>query len=150
MAADLETLKSSLRIDGNDDDELLKGYLSAATNYIKQSIGDENGVSGFYEMDDVSDLFETAVYALAGSYWYYRTFSLYCAPYTRSIAYSYQLTAEQLEQVVVIIRHNSKVYEGIKCQYKGKLYDVINDSIDDSSNYLSCDYLTLKQVTKGA
>ncbi|MBU7530756.1 phage head closure protein [Lactiplantibacillus pentosus] len=77
-------------------------------------------------------------------------FSLYCAPYTRSIAYSYQLTAEQLEQVVVIIRHNPKVYEGIKCQYKGKLYDVINDSIDDSSNYLSCDYLTLKQVTKGA
>ncbi|MEK0403083.1 phage head closure protein [Lactiplantibacillus plantarum] len=77
-------------------------------------------------------------------------FSLYCAPYTRSIASSYQLTAEQLEQVVVIIRHNPKVYEGIKCQYKGKLYDVINDSIDDSSNYLSCDYLTLKQVTKGA
>ncbi|AYF24007.1 head-tail connector protein [Lactiplantibacillus plantarum] len=73
MAANLETLKSSLRIDGDDDDELLKGYLSAATNYIKQSIGDENDVSGFYEMDGVSDLFETAVYALAGSYWTYRT-----------------------------------------------------------------------------
>lgn len=73
MAADLKTLKSSLRIDGNDDDELLTGYLSAATSYIKQAIGDENGVSGFYEMDGVSDLFETAVYALAGSYWYYRT-----------------------------------------------------------------------------
>ncbi|MDB1562608.1 phage head closure protein [Pediococcus pentosaceus] len=77
-------------------------------------------------------------------------FSLYCAPYTRSIASSYQLTAEQLEQVVVIIRHNPKVYEGIQCKYKGKFYDVINDSIDDSSNYLSCDYLTLKKVTKGA
>ncbi|NRD13589.1 phage head closure protein [Pediococcus acidilactici] len=77
-------------------------------------------------------------------------FSLYCAPYTRSIATSYQLTAEQLEQVVVIIRHNPKVYEGIRCRYKGKLYDVINDSMDDSSNYLSCDYLTLKRVTKGA
>lgn len=73
MAADLKTLKSSLRIDGNDDDELLKGYLSAATSYIKQAIGDENGVTGFYEMEDVDDLFETAVYALAGSYWYYRT-----------------------------------------------------------------------------
>ncbi|MCT3296247.1 head-tail connector protein, partial [Lactiplantibacillus pentosus] len=33
MAADLKTLKSSLRIDGDDDDELLKGYLSAATSY---------------------------------------------------------------------------------------------------------------------
>ncbi|MCT3263077.1 phage gp6-like head-tail connector protein [Lactiplantibacillus plantarum] len=73
MAADLETLKSSLRIDGDDDDKLLKGYLSAATSYIKQAIGDENSVPGFYEMEDVNDLFETAVYALAGSYWYYRT-----------------------------------------------------------------------------
>ncbi|MBU7530558.1 phage head closure protein [Lactiplantibacillus pentosus] len=77
-------------------------------------------------------------------------FSLYCAPYTRSIAYSYQLTAEQLEQVVVIIRHNPKVYEGIKCQYQGNLYSVVNDSMDDSNSYLTYDYLTLKLVTKGA
>ena len=73
MAADLETLKSSLRIDGDDDDELLKGYLSAATSYIKQAIGDDNSVLGFYEMEGVKDLFETAIYALAGSYWTYRT-----------------------------------------------------------------------------
>lgn len=73
MVADLEKLKSSLRIDGDDDDELLKGYLSAATNYITQAVGDENSVPGFYDMEGVNDLFETAVYALAGSYWYYRT-----------------------------------------------------------------------------
>lgn len=73
MAANLETLKSSLRIDGDDDNDLLNGYLSAATSYIKQAIGDDNSVPGFYEMEGVSRLFETAVYALAGSYWYYRT-----------------------------------------------------------------------------
>ncbi|MCT1176754.1 head-tail connector protein [Pediococcus pentosaceus] len=73
MAANLETLKLSLRIDGDDDDELLKGYLSAATSYIKQTIGDEDNVPGFFEMEGVNNLFETAVYALAGSYWYYRT-----------------------------------------------------------------------------
>lgn len=73
MAANLETLKSSLRIDGDDDDDLLEGYLTAATSYIKQAIGDDNSVPGFYEMEGVSNLFETAVYALAGSYWYYRT-----------------------------------------------------------------------------
>lgn len=73
MAANLETLKSSLRIDGDDDNDLLTGYLTAATSYIKQAIGDETNVPGFYEMEGVSDLFETAVYALAGSYWYYRT-----------------------------------------------------------------------------
>ena len=73
MAANLETLKSSLRIDGDDDNDLLTGYLNAATSYIKQAIGDDNSVPGFYEMEGVNNLFETAVYALAGSYWYYRT-----------------------------------------------------------------------------
>ncbi|WP_353726326.1 head-tail connector protein [Lactiplantibacillus plantarum] len=73
MAANLEKLKSSLRIDGDDDDELLKGYLSAATSYIKQAIGDDNSGLGIYEIEGAKDLFETAVYALAGSYWYYRT-----------------------------------------------------------------------------
>lgn len=78
------------------------------------------------------------------------TASLWCAPYTRSIANSYQLTAEQLDEVVVIIRHNSTVKKGIKCQYQGSLYSVVNDSMDDSNGYLTYDYLTLKQVNKGA
>lgn len=78
------------------------------------------------------------------------TASLWCAPYTRSIASSYQLTAEQLDEVVVVIRHNSTVKEGIKCQYQGDLYSVVNDSMDDSNAYLAYDYLTLKLVTKGA
>ena len=73
MAANLETLKLSLRIDGDDDDKLLQGYLSAATSYIKQAIGDDNSGLGIYEIEGAKDLFETAVYALAGSYWYYRT-----------------------------------------------------------------------------
>ncbi|MBS0937045.1 phage head closure protein [Lactiplantibacillus plantarum] len=78
------------------------------------------------------------------------TTRLWCAPYTRSIASSYQLTAEQLDEVVVVIRHNSTVKEGIKCQYQGNLYSVVNDSMDDSNSYLAYDYLTLKLVTKEA
>lgn len=78
------------------------------------------------------------------------TASLWCAPYTRSIASSYQLTAEQLDEVMVVIRHNSTVKEGIKCQYQGNLYSVVNDSMDDSNSYLAYDYLTLKLITKGA
>ena len=69
----LDELKQSLRLDGDADDKLLTGYLNAAKNYITQAVGDENSVPGFYEMEGVNDLFETAVYALAGSYWYYRT-----------------------------------------------------------------------------
>ncbi|MYV00137.1 phage head closure protein [Lactobacillus plantarum] len=78
------------------------------------------------------------------------TASLWCVPYTRSIASSYQLTAEQLDEVVVVIRHNSTVKKGIKCQYQGSLYSVVNDSMDDSNSYLAYDYLTLKLVTKGS
>ncbi len=78
------------------------------------------------------------------------TSSLWRAPYTRAINNSYQLTAEQLDEVVVIIRHNSTVKEGVKCQYQGSLYSVVSDSMDDSNGYLTYDYLTLKLVTKGA
>jgi len=78
------------------------------------------------------------------------TANLWCAPYTRAINKSYQLSAEQLDEVVVVIRHNSTVKEGIKCQYQGNLYSVVNDSMDDSNSYLAYDYLTLKLVTKGA
>lgn len=69
----LDELKQSLRLDGDADDQLLTGYLNAAKSYITQAVGDENSVPGFYEMEGVNDLFETAVYALAGSYWTYRT-----------------------------------------------------------------------------
>lgn len=69
----LDELKQSLRLDGDTDDQLLTGYLNAAKSYITQAVGDDNSVPGFYEMEGVNDLFETAVYALAGSYWYYRT-----------------------------------------------------------------------------
>ena len=77
------------------------------------------------------------------------TASLWCAPYTRSIAFSYQLTAEQLDEVIVVIRHNGAVKQGVKCQYQSNLYSVVNDSVDDSNNYLAYDYLTLKLITKG-
>ncbi|MDE7510848.1 head-tail connector protein [Pediococcus pentosaceus] len=110
MAANLETLKLSLRIDGDDDDELLNGYLSAATSYIKQAIGDDNSVTGFYEMDGVSNLFETAVYALAGSYWYYRT----------------SITSNTVNQVDLVL-------DSIIGQLRG-LYNQKQDEVNDNGN----------------
>lgn len=67
----LDDLKLSLRLDGNSDDNLLTGYLAAADNYIKQAIGTE--LDGFYDDDSVVDLFNTAVLALASSYYNYRS-----------------------------------------------------------------------------
>lgn len=67
----LDDLKLSLRLDGDADDELLKGYLNTAESYIKQAIGTE--LDSFYEDTNVVDLFNTAVMALASAYYNYRS-----------------------------------------------------------------------------
>ncbi|MFC6170358.1 head-tail connector protein [Loigolactobacillus jiayinensis] len=66
----LDNLKLSLRIDSTADDTLLKGYLAAAQSYVKSAIGTE--LYGFYEDASVVDLFNTAVLALASTYYTYR------------------------------------------------------------------------------
>ncbi len=71
----LETLKLSLRIEIEDttDDEILKRNLNAAINYMKQAIGEEDELmDGFYQLSNVRSLFETAVIALASTYYMYR------------------------------------------------------------------------------
>lgn len=71
----LETLKLSLRIEIDDttDDEILKRNLNAAVNYMKQAIGEEDELmEGFYQLSNVRSLFETAVIALASTYYMYR------------------------------------------------------------------------------
>lgn len=67
----LDDLKLSLRLDGDADDELLKGYLNTAESYIKLAIGTE--LDSFYEDASVVDLFNTAVLALASAYYNYRS-----------------------------------------------------------------------------
>lgn len=70
--ASLNSLKLSLRIDSTADDALLKGYLLAAESYIKSAIGSENDVTNFYSLPEVINLFNTAVLALASTYYTYR------------------------------------------------------------------------------
>ncbi|ANK63365.1 DNA packaging protein [Loigolactobacillus backii] len=72
-AANLETLKLSLRIDGTADDGLLNGYLAAAKSFVESGIGSGADVSDFYSQTNVVDLFNTAVLALASTYYTYRT-----------------------------------------------------------------------------
>lgn len=69
----LSTLKLSLRIDETSDDDILNLNLSAATTYLKQAIGEEDEVmKGFYDLEAVQPLFQTAVIALASTYYMYR------------------------------------------------------------------------------
>ncbi|SFL49342.1 head-tail connector protein [Lactococcus garvieae] len=69
----LDTLKLSLRIDDEVDDEILKLNLNAAVTYLKQAIGEEDEVmKGFYDLETIQPLFQTAVIALASTYYMYR------------------------------------------------------------------------------
>ncbi|ANZ70370.1 head-tail connector protein [Pediococcus claussenii] len=68
MAIDLQTLKNSLRIDGEKDDNLLKQNLSAAQSYIRNAI-DSEAPDAFFELATVSDIYEIAVLALASTYY---------------------------------------------------------------------------------
>lgn len=66
MESDLESLKISLRIDGEADDELLKQYLSTAQSYIRNAI-DSEAPDAFFEQENVADNYATAFLAMASA-----------------------------------------------------------------------------------
>lgn len=65
----LEPVKGLLYLDGSADDDLLRGYIAAADQFIKSAVGDNED---FYARDNVKPLFESAVKALAATYYQYR------------------------------------------------------------------------------
>lgn len=65
----LNQVKGLLYLDGSADDDLLKGYIAAADQFIKSAVGDNEE---FYQKDNVKPLFESAVKALAATYYQYR------------------------------------------------------------------------------
>lgn len=69
MSVTIEDIKSMMAVDGNDDDTLIEGYLTAATSFVKNAIGSDET---FFEKEEVVPLFDVAVKALAGSYYQYR------------------------------------------------------------------------------
>jgi len=76
MASLLGDLKLSLRIDADDteDDTILNRNLTAAENYIKGAVGnDDDLMKGFYDLANVKSSYEIAVIALASSYYTFRS-----------------------------------------------------------------------------
>lgn len=69
MAVDIKQFKTLMRVDLDDDDAIIEGYLAAAKNYIKDAIGPDDN---FYTQSDVVDRYETSVYAYAGTLYTYR------------------------------------------------------------------------------
>ena len=66
---DVETFKTAYRIDGNDDDHLIKLYLDAANSFVKNAVGSDDT---FFDQPSVKAAFETAVLAYAGTLYQYR------------------------------------------------------------------------------
>ena len=50
MSVTIEDIKSMMAVDGNDDDTLIEGYLTAATSFVKNAIGNDET---FFEKEDV-------------------------------------------------------------------------------------------------
>ncbi|MBS1007787.1 head-tail connector protein [Leuconostoc suionicum] len=71
MAVTLDNLKISLRVDSTADDDLLKAYILAAINYIKNAIGTDD--DKFYDDNNISSLVDVATIALASGYYTFRT-----------------------------------------------------------------------------
>lgn len=65
----IRKVKNILYLDGDQDDQLVQGYVTAAKSFVKGAIGDDDS---FYQQPDVKPLFESAVTALAATYYQYR------------------------------------------------------------------------------
>lgn len=59
----------ALNLDETDDTNLIPAYISSAEFFVKNAVGDADG---FFEQEKVTYLYDTAVLALASSYYTYR------------------------------------------------------------------------------
>ena len=59
----------ALNLDESDDVALIQAYITTAETYIKNAVGNADG---FFEQEEVTYLYDTAVLALASSYYTYR------------------------------------------------------------------------------
>lgn len=75
-----------------------------------------------------------------------KAFSLWYASKTRTLNQQYQIQGTALENTkVIIVRHNPKV-EAIKVvQIDDVMYDLVSYSPDESNNYNTYDFVTLKR-----
>ncbi|MYV04445.1 phage head closure protein [Furfurilactobacillus milii] len=77
-------------------------------------------------------------------------FSLHYAPKTRTLNQTYALSGSTLmDSKVIIIRHNQKVIADMLVQLPDGLYKIISNSVDDSNQLNTYDYLTIQLTEKG-
>lgn len=69
MSVTKEEIMLALNLDESDDTALIPAYITTAETYIKNAVGNADG---FFEQENVKPLCDTAVLALASSYYTYR------------------------------------------------------------------------------
>lgn len=69
MSVSKETIMQTLNLDETDDTALIPAYIESAKQYIINAVGSD---SKFYDLENVSPLFDTAIIALTSSYFTYR------------------------------------------------------------------------------
>lgn len=76
-------------------------------------------------------------------------FTVWAMPYTRSMAQNLSLMGTDCkDSIQLVIRHNSAVIKQLVVQYNDQLYEIVNDSVDDSNIVISYDILTLQLIQK--
>ncbi|MEY8293675.1 head-tail connector protein [Limosilactobacillus caviae] len=62
-------IKQALYLDGDEDDSLIKNYITVAEQFVKNAVG---GSDKFFEDKTVQPLYDMAVQSLAATYYQYR------------------------------------------------------------------------------
>ena len=77
-------------------------------------------------------------------------FTLHYAPKTRTLNQVYALSGSKLmDSKVITIRHNPKVITNMLVQVPDGLYKIVSNSVDDSNQLNTYDYLTIQLMEKG-
>lgn len=69
MSVTKDQVMLALNLDETDDTNLIDAYIKTAELFVKNAVGNADG---FFEQDNVKSLYDTAVLALASSYYTYR------------------------------------------------------------------------------
>lgn len=73
------------------------------------------------------------------------TFEVWAMIQHRSLSLEYKISGTTLDgTILVVVRHNDKLTDQLKAKLNGVMYNISNIS-PDNSNYMSYDYITLKQ-----
>lgn len=76
-------------------------------------------------------------------------FTLHYKPYTRTLNQQYlAISAGESESRIIVIRHNSKIVEGLAVRLNGAVYNVDKISPDENFGLNRYDFVTLKKSEK--